>query len=635
MICVFCADTRMYVGYVEGHRRTPLGVCFFRIRIRDGKSSSWSVERRFSEFVSLREVLIAHHGKDKIPQLPPKSFVSYFASDSFLTERALLLSKFLSNILSSVEPDPQSISLRSFLGIKRPCLSSLAPEPTISEAEMQIPTDSVVGILAFLSHKEILRVGSVNHSWHRASLCPYLWERIDLICEKFEAVQRGFLNFISRPGIAAHVAQLTVKAQYSDQLSHDMSLSVPGDIHFPNLNTIELDSLHCSPNGSRSTTCKLYQEILEILFADTPPLDFVRVRSEFDSETLKTILGIVRLRPVKELYLTFLGHPVNINEDNFTVICSIITCIAQTVERLDIRVGYPPNWPGSQLFPDSVFAERIGHYADQRELTGMLFNASFGNLKHLVLPFLSIREVLLIDNPQLPRGLKDIDIRFVVDGIAGRRQIDRSNRSIISDVFSAIPPGVRNVRITTLGSDELAMLDQSTMPYIVPMQATNFEAIIEQWIDDWRPNLANIECLSIQGPCTGLSELVAFMIKSERTDIFLSLFPRIKVFHLVNCVSALNDDLVLRMMRMSPFLETLILRGRNEQLTDNCLFKISGSISSSPSIKRIVLPRTRFMSYLGIDATERLSLSYPRLRVSVSDDHVFSGRQTRRDLNFF
>ena len=610
----------MYVAYIESYRKTPLGVAFYRVRVADGRSS-WIVERRFSEFACLREALAVHHGDAQVPRLPSKSILSYFGSDSFLNERCINLSKFIAQVLSQLEPDPQSVTLRTFLGIFRPCCSLIISEPS-SESEQLIPSDAIVNILSFMTSENVVRLGLISRVWHRAAMNPSHWSSISLRSVKFETMQKGFLRFLARPGIAQRIQHLRLRVQFSTELSHNLSLSLPGDIHFSDLRTLQLDSISAIPIGSKSSSRTLFQELLEAVFADNAPLAVLEIRTQFTLESLKTILGIAKLCPLRKLRLNFIGDPVALSESDFLTICEICFSVSNSIEKFHLETEYPQSWSRNhQLFPDSVFGERIGHYDGQRQLCEFLsLTSSFLKLRELAFPFTSCSEVLLSENLRFPCNLQVLKLRFVVDGITFRRQIDRSNRSIITDVFSALPSGLRVLHICTIGLDESRLLDQDMMPYVIPQQSINFDIVSDTWLADWRSKLACLESLVIDGPCTGLSELLSYLIRSSKLDTFLSLFPKLKILKCINCVSAINEDTALKLVAISPFLETVNLIGQNEKLTDSYLFRIAERVPRISSLRTLVVPKTRYMSYVGMEAIRGLTC------VSICDVEFCSGR---------
>ena len=619
-----------YSADITGFRRTPLGATYYRIKVSDsnGPGREWTVERRFRDFSALRSVLKVHHHDLQVPYLPSKSIIAYFATDSFLEDRARALSRFLTTVLTSIEPDPQSVQLRSFLNIIRPH-SGHRRLDTDEDEDMQLPHDAIVGILSYLKPKEQLRVGLTNRGFHRASCSPVLWHSIMVASDKFESIQKGFMSFMGRAGIAEHVQSLVARVQFSNELSYNLSLSLPGDVYFIHLARFEFSSLNPLPHNAQSSTRNLCQELLEAIFAHSAPLVDLRVESEVSTDMLRTILGITNQCKLRTLRLAFIGSPVDISETDFGLLSGIIKAVKPVIESLKIKVKYPENWSSAQLGPDSYFGERIGHYKTQQELTRSLLGSpgAFPELKVLEFPFLAYSELLNIESPKFPSSLEEIKVRVIVDGIGNRAEIDRSNRTIIGDMFMAVTSRCRILKISTVGGDEQDMHQTYLMPYIIPSQAINFEQLSSVWLGDWRERMVNLESLVIAGPCTGFSKLVGHIIKANLFETFLANVPKMKELQLINNISTFDDNAVLSIVRHLPLLNKLVICGNNELLTDRLLVSLPTEVINRRNLQILRLPLTRYMSYIGLEAVQRLCVANPALKIDVSHEMVETGRR--------
>ncbi len=619
----------MVAAKIDSYRKTPLGVYFYRIQVTDHIRPGilWTVERRFREFLALREVLIGQYPERDIAELPGKSVFALFPSDSFLRERSQSLNNFLRQVLNDVEADPQSVELRRFLGITRPCLSESIRDQEY-DSDMSIPPDAIIMILSYLEQAALLAVGRVNRAFHRAALSPGLWRNISVRSRRFETIQRGFMNFLSLPGIAENVERIDLGIQFSTDIGHNLRLSLPGNIHFSRLKSFRFSSLFPQSEGNKSSTADLCQDLLEAIMADSSPLTALSLITELSSERLRTILGITSQGLVKHFQFGILGYSVNISTEDLDCIWGIIESLGNTCEALDLQVYYPSNAPSSYLYPDGHFGERIGDVRAQKKITEFLFSekCSCSSLRVLRFPFASYSEMLKIDDFRFPQNVTDVDLRIIVDGITNRVNVDRSNRSIIKDILSASSPHVRRLKVSTIGSDEVDMLNTHMTPYHMTQQAVNYEGLLESWIEDWRQKLVNLEALSVEGPFTGITELITALVKRDALESFLSTFPKLRVLRLINCVSAVNEEFVVKLLSLLPFIETLELIGSNEILTDTLLVALSQKLNSRSNMRYLHIPRTRYMSSIGIEAIRRVNISCPQIRAMVSDARVVTGR---------
>lgn len=619
-----------YEAQIQSFRRTPLGVAYYTIKVSSldpSDGSQWTIERRFRQFCSLYEALILLHPDRIIPELPRKSILAYFATDSFLKERIRMLEIFMRSILGEVEPDPQSMAVRSFFRIVRPCGSPVASSAAIhEEAELQITEDTVIGILGYLESKEVLRLSTISQAWRRSSLSPTLWRRVRMSSSCFEVTQHHFIRFLSQPGVAEAIQELDLSVQFSRHISHNLTLSLPGDIHFDNLRTLILDSKWVASGPTNSNSSTFLSEMLEAALGDSSPLECLNIRTELTLDMLKTIQGISRLHGWKNLFISFLGSPVDIGEAEFETIVDIIASAAPAVQSLRVLVEYPELWDFRQLLPDSYFGERIGHYSSQERLIALVKTPdSFPRLRNFIFPFISLSQLLLQGNLRLPRGIEEIDLRVVVDGLSMRREIDRSNRSIIADALSGISDRCKRLRICTIGGDEADVMNSDLMSFNIRQQPINFEQVADVWINDWRPKLLSLERLDIQGVGTGLSELLSHLVRENRLDTFLSLFPKLRSLRFVNCIGPLDEQAVFNMLKNLPLLEELTLLGHNEKLTDSFLCGLS-SIYRLRLMVKILLPKTRYMSEIGLAAINRLQSDNRNLHLALVDEAVVTGR---------
>ena len=619
-----------YEAHIQSFRRTPLGVAYYTIMVssldpQDG--SQWAIERRFRQFASLSEALTLLHPGRKIPELPRKSVLAYFATDSFLQDRMRMLDLFMCSVLAEVEPDPQSVAVRSFFNIVRPCGSPITTSsPVNTETELKITEDTVIGILGYLEPKEVMRLSTLSQAWRRSSLSPALWRRVRMNSSCFEVTQHHFLRFLSEPGIAEGIEELELSVQFSRHVSHNLALSLPGDIHFDHLRILSLDSKWVASGPTNSNSATFFGEVMEAAFGDSSPMESLNIRSEITSDMLKTIQGLSRLRGLKHLAITFLGAPVNIREPEFEVIVDIVARAAPTAQTLRMYVEYPENWNCSQMLPDSYFGERIGHYPGHDKLLAMLKNPdAFPRLKRFIFPFISLSQLLHQDNLRFPRGIEDIDMRIVVDGMGLRRDMDRSNRSVATDILSAVSDRCKHVRICTIGGDESGAMNPDLMPFYIRQQPINFDQVTDVWMDDWRQKLIFLERLDIQGVGTGFSEFLSHLVRSNKVDIFVSLLPRIRSLRLVNCIAALDEPAVFTLLRNLPVIEELIILGHSEKLTDSLLCGLT-NIRRVHQMVRLLLPKTRYMSDIGLAAMHRLKSLNSHMQLDLVDTTIVTGR---------
>jgi hypothetical protein len=620
-----------YTARIESYRTTPLGVTYYTIKVRDlhPPGTEWTIERRFRDFVALRDVLRQLHASTT-PNFPGKSVFAYFASDSFLIKRANRLNDFMASLFTNLEPDPQSIAMRTFFRISRPCSSpSLSPSLVhANEVDIALPEDAAVEILSFLDSKDILRLSSLSKACHRSSVSPSLWKRVRVKSRKFESIQKHFLRFLVNPGISEGVQEINAEVQFSQHISHNLALSLPGNMHFSSLNKLSFNSLRIAPSTfSACSSASLCGELLEAILADLSPIRSIRVRTEVSPDMLKSLLGICRHEPIESLHVTFLGSPVQIGESEFRCLVDTLGATEKSVRELDIRVEYPESWVGDQLYPDAVFGERIGHFSHQSELVKLISTTdAFPQLRRLCFPFLSVYELLRANDFRLPRNLEELDLRFVVDGLTSRRNIDRSNHSVLKDVLSACPTTIKSLKLVTIGSDETDQLNPNFMPFAIHSQAINYDVVADAWLEDWRPKMLSLERLTIEGLHIGMYSWLTFLVRAGRFVDFLSLFPRLRCLRLVNCVSSLDESSVLSIFDKLHVLEELVLLGPNEKLTDSLLCNLERIQHVRLMMKRLIIPKTRYMSSIGVEAVNRIESTNPNIHILLDNRPIVTGR---------
>lgn len=603
-------QSSMYAIAVEGFRTTPLGITYYKVRVSDAAALhfTWRVERRFRDFVALRDVLKSQYPAKRIPSLPTRTVFAYFAGDSFLRDRAEALRAFLESILSDIEREPRSVHLREFLNIHRPSIQCDRFPDCVSvrpSGGIVFPEELLSFAFSYLSAKSIVLASRVSATWFQAGVSPSLWKHVAISHGNFERVQKWFIRFLS--GAMADIMEsFDLSVQFSPGLSQNLRMCLAGDVHFERLKSFKFSQIRPTSQGAPSTM-GLCQEILEAMLADSSPLETLEIESELSLEMLKTVSSIVQLRPLRHLTLTFIGPAIDVTDQVFSLLVGMLDAGAESLESFCVNIKYSGSLPS--LAPDACFGERIGHYPDQSRFLSILTSGRLKKLKTLSFPFLSQSELLKLDPITFAPTLRAVDIRIVGDGIRHRfGTVDRPNRSIVTDVFSGVPRGIESIRIHTVGVSEQDML--SMTPFILPLQPMSFDRFFDQMLDDWRPRLTGLIELKIDGPYTGFDQLLYYAIYARKWEQFVSLFLRVKRLTLVNCVSAIDEPAVRILLEHLPAIEELEIIGSNENLTDTLLCGLAGLRPVRiRQLKKLTLPMTRHMSFIGSEAIAALRLT--------------------------
>jgi len=121
----------------ESNKET--GHTVFNIEVREFISTneylSWTVRKRFSQFVKLKKDLKDSYPKEKLPKLPPKGINQ--KDQTVMTERTISLEVFLQRLISNTVVKDGS-ELQAFLGMKDPS-RNFEVHAMVSLVEAQLP----------------------------------------------------------------------------------------------------------------------------------------------------------------------------------------------------------------------------------------------------------------------------------------------------------------------------------------------------------------------------------------------------------------------------------------------------------------------------------------------------------------
>ena len=609
----------------------------------DPNVPAWVVHRSYPEFQTLRRVLEAQHAFEAIPALPGGLAASWLFGDKYVEGKAAALAEFLNQVLSRIEPDPQSVALREFLRISRPCTSRIVnaekvgmPAIESKSTGLHVPEDVISEILSYDDARRVIALSRTSRAWQRAARSPSLWTAITLHSRTYERVQAHFIRFVESLGPDNMLELLDLEVRFSNRVVNNLRLSLPSTVEFPRLKSLRLSSIAPSTNAATSTS-GLFQELLEvILSSDVPSLEAVTLITELNPDLISTLVSISTLRPLKHVQLMMFGHTVGVTESAAISLLSLLKLNERTLEIFEIFLGYQDPSQIPSMAVDSFFGERIGHYP---QLVDILSVSTLPNLQKLTFPFFPLVPFMSADQYAFPKSLRQLDLRFVLDGLATRRDrmsvlSNSTNRSIITHVFGAVPTGIQSIRIRTIGVDEAMMAVNSSMDmYRIPLQPVAYETRLSGMLEEWRRKFANLKHLAVDGPGTGLSELIRYVTSSGRIADFIRVFPAIQTFKLTNCITEITEPLVEAMLTNLVFLEELSLVGTNEKLTDTLLYKLGapGPLSSSirrGSLRRLVIPRTRYVSFIGMEAIRNVMReTNGKVLIAINGENLVSGRE--------
>ena len=634
----------MYLVDIDGFETRDFGRTFFRINVAQGDrpEDSWTIFRRYSEFVVLRNSLQILHPHRVVPDLPSNTVLSYFAGDEFLYSRAEGLLRFLRGVLQELEPDPKSACLREFLRIYRPCAPNISLRDSSSgstgiERGTRFSEDLVQQILCYFDATEIVKLSRVSRVWYFASLSPNLWNRIRLVTPKFERIQHGFLSLVDRLSTEASgvLESAVFHAQYSSRETVNVRVTLPENTLFYKLQSLDFSTLY-PPSDPRTSSENLLVEIFDSIISnpDTVCLKSVTVTSNLNAEILRSLLSVSTFIPLTHLKLIFLKAD-HMDQETHSLLYSLIERSASTLETLEIRVSYPE--PSLGAVPDFFAGERTSSYPANTSLLNLL--PTMTRLRKLHYDFFPKNFVHYdSDILRLPPNLEDLDIRFVVPSIGDGRDLSVSDRrSLMLEVFRAVPACIRKIRLRTIGVDETQMMNHTEfLPYMFSPPQQTFDLLLPQLMSsEWTNKFNNLESLELEGPQLVHGGFWRYLVDNdENVGRFWSLFPRLKKLVIVNCISEFSENFVTQTIMRLGRLQILDLGGFNEKFTDNFLLKLADQNREpelfsriwNTSFRSLTIPTTRYMSPIGIAALQHALSKNKRVGITLEDPERITGR---------
>ena len=585
----------MYSIAVAGHETVEFGKTLYKVLVHrnDSGESTWLVKHRFSEFIALRRVLQLQHPSKVVPLLPAKSLFAYFSGDSFHNERSTQLEIFLRAVLQDVEPTPQSVALREFLGITRPpSAQPRAIEVGDCSDGLLISEDTLSLILGLLSAGEVVRASSVSRVWRNASLSVSLWSSVRIQSKEYEKKQMSFIRWLS--STCTSLKSLDLDVSFSSQVDSNLRLSLPEDIVFPSLEVFKLSTNSVPLSG-------LAQDILDaVISSDHIDLKKISLRGTITSELIRTLLSLSRLGSLESFDICFTGFTVDIGADLMSSLVDLLELSASSLTSFTIRLEYPEVFP--EFVPDSYFGERTGAYVCQDRLLALL-DTKARYLQTFHWPFFSANKLMRLDSFTFPPSLRDLDLRFVTNGIGQELLSEPDGRSLLTQIFTAIPAGVRSVRLSSIGVDEAQILSSNSVgPSRMPPRLVNFEPLFANLAAEWASKFTSLRDLQLEGPGLGLDRLFEYVIGSGKLNELLACFPRLKRFNMTHGVGHITEESVKGILDRLMFLERLALIGCSEKLTDSLLCQLGGlGAIRTGTLKQLRLPKTRYMSSIGME----------------------------------
>lgn len=346
----------------------------------------------------------------------------------------------------------------------------------------------------------------------------------------------------------------------------------------------------------------LAQDILDaVISSDHIALTKVSVRGTITMELIRTLVSLSRLRSLESLDICFTGFTVDIGTDLMSSLVDLLELNESTLTSFTIRLEYPEVVP--EFAPDSYFGERTGGYDCQDKLLALL-DAKARNLRTLHWPFLSANKVMRLDSFTFPPSLKDLDIRFVTNGISQELLSEPDGRSLLTQIFTALPPGVRFVRLSSIGVDEAQILFSSSLgPLRMPPRLVNFEPQFANLAAEWAGKFTSLTELLLEGPGLGLDRLFEYVIGSGKLNELLPCFTQLKRLDMTHGVGQITEEAVKGILDRLVFLERLAIIGSSEKLTDSLLCQLGGLRAiRTGTMKQLRLPKTRYMSTIGMEA---------------------------------
>jgi hypothetical protein len=237
-----------------------------------------------------------------------------------------------------------------------------------------------------------------------------------------------------------------------------------------------------------------------------------------------------------------------------------------------------------------------------------------------------------------PPGLEDLDIRFVVPSIgAGRDLSVADRRSLMLEVFRAVPKSIRRIRLRTIGVDETEMMNYNEfIPYMFSPPQMTFDMLLPPLFVEWQEKFLRLESLELQGPQLVHAGFWRFLLQSDdNVDRFYCLFPRLEKLSIINSIYEFTESVVVRIIKQLGRLQTLELGGVNEKLTDNLLLSLADRSRDGEFFSRVwqsgfrslTIPMTRYMSDIGLGAIQHALSKNKRVEITLDDPHRITGRE--------
>ena len=566
----------MYEVGITSFRTTAIGVCYYTLKTRDPTGEfSWETERRYKEFATLATTLRHQYPGVVFPAFPRKSYFSFVCGGKIKRKRSVELANYISWLLENVEPVPESVIFRDFLGIK----NSFREKHVRKECDAsrlvgrsKIPGDTVSYIMSFLDTRRLLYLGRISRAWSWSSRSGFLWRRIHMRSIEFQKVQRTLLNLLGSDDVCRNLEELILEIEFSPEL-YTRQISLPSEVHLESLKKFRFSCVRSVYPGNLSSVY-LCQELLDGVLGHCTSLESLEIESSGISLVmLRTVAGICKLNPLTQLRLVFIDS-ADVSDEQFSIILDCLSHIQDTVRSIEILLEFTNQVPWKEVTkipPSSAYARLLDVLDGCRML------------KIFRLDFIPASFPLT----DLSAALEELELKLVLDG----------------DYFKRVPDTV------VFSSTNLRVLKLSTTEAIGPASL----ALLSRGVVSPEWMISNLRVLSVEGLCNGgVPQYIRYVIENNKIDEFINRFKSsLTELTLIDCIYDVTEPFVEALLTQLPSLTKLILLGCNSKLSDTLLCKLH--INSTHPVVRCIrtgklrelkLPRTSYMSLIGYDAIQ-------------------------------
>lgn len=565
----------MYEVGLASFRTTALGVSYYTLKVEDPSGECrLEVERRYKDFAKLATTLRHQYPGILFPGLPRNSLFSFLCGGKIKRQWSVELANFILWLLENVEPVPESVIFRDFLGIKNSFRVKRVREECHASrvaGRSKIPEDTVSYIMSFLDTRRVVSLGRVSRTWKLSSRSGFLWRRIHMRSIEFQKMQRTLVDLLGSEEVFRYLEELCLEIEFSPVL-YTRQISLPSEVQLESLKRFRFSCVRSVYPGAISTAY-LCQELLDGVLEHCTSLESLEIESAGISlAMLTTVAGICELNPLTHLRLVYIDS-CDVREERLSIILDCLSHIKDTVRSIEILFEFTNQVPWKEVLnipPSSAYARLLDVLNGCRMLKIFRFDfipSSFPLTK-------------------LPAALEELEIKFVLDGHDLRRVPD-------SLAFSSA-----NLRVLKLSTTEV--LGTASLPLL------SREVVLPEW------TVSNLRVLSVEGLGTAscVPQYIRYVVENNKIDEFVNRFKTsLTELTLIDCIYDVTEPFVEALLTQLPALTKLILIGSNSQLSDTLLCKLHinsthpvGRCVRTGRLRELKLPRTSYMSSIGFYA---------------------------------